>query len=122
MIRPIVLAFAASMLAVAAALPATAADEPAYVGTWGAKGQCKNAQESTDAPMIVTKDGYDQHEAHCKFTEVTQKNAKTWNVKATCTVEGAEQPEAMTLKVSGKKLTITGEGGSAASRVLRRCK
>lgn len=51
--------------------PARAAD-PAFVGTWGIDdAQCKIPQDKQGAPMVITKNGYDQHEAHCAFKKVS---------------------------------------------------
>jgi hypothetical protein len=81
-------------------VPALAAD-PAFVGTWGVdKAQCKLAQDNEGAPMVFTKDGYDQHETHCKFTSVDGKE-NTWKISSECTVEGSAEKFDFTLLVDG---------------------
>ena len=98
--------------------PASAAD-PAYVGTWASDlAQCKVGQERQEAPLVLSKDGYDQHETHCKFTSVDGADNE-WTVKSACTVEGTEQPYDFTLTVSGDTLTVTDEMGA---RDLLLCK
>ncbi len=106
---------AASMLA---SLPARAAD-PAYVGTWASDlAQCKVPQERQEAPLVLSKDGYDQHETHCTFKSVEGADGE-WKVKSDCTVEGSAEPYDFTLIVSGDTLTLTDETGS---RDLLLCK
>ncbi|MDQ8700519.1 hypothetical protein [Hyphomicrobium sp. LHD-15] len=106
----------------AAALLASAsahAADPAYVGTWASDlGQCKVAQERQEAPLVLSKDGYDQHETHCKFKSVDGADGE-WKVKSDCTVEGNAEPYDFTLTVSGDTLTVTDEAGS---RDLLACK
>ncbi len=98
--------------------PARAAD-PAYVGTWASDlAQCKVAQERQEAPLVLSKDGYDQYETHCKFTSV-EGTDNSWTVKSDCTVEGNAQPYDFTLVVSGDTLTVTDDTGS---RDLLMCK
>lgn len=100
-----------------AASGATVAAEPAYVGTWGVDAaQCRKPQDVQGAPMIVRRDGYDQHEAHCAFTSV--KNAGSgWSVVAACSVEGDKQRHTFKLAVAGGRLVMD-EGGSV-SRFIR---
>lgn len=103
---------------IAFAAPAHAQD-PAYVGTWASDlAQCKVGQDRQEAPLVLSKDGYDQHETHCKFTSIDGTDGE-WKVQSDCTVEGAAQPYAFTLTVSGDTLTITDEAGS---RDLLLCK
>jgi hypothetical protein len=107
-------------LAAAAIIPdAALAQTPAYVGTWASRpAQCRLGQEVQDAPMIIKRDGYDQHEAHCKFNSV-QAQGKAWTVKAKCMVEGDTQDYGFVLQVSGNRLTIKDEAGT---RNLARCR
>jgi hypothetical protein len=109
------------LAALAAALvsaPAYAAD-PAYVGTWASDlGQCKVEQDRQEAPLVIAKDRYDQHETHCTFKSVEGED-QDWKVKADCTVEGSAEPYDFTLTVSGDTLTVTDEAGS---NDLLRCK
>lgn len=112
--------FAASTLLIAlgAMAPVRAADA-AYVGTWASDlAQCKVGQDRQEAPLVLSKDGYDQHETHCKFTSVEGADGD-WKVKSNCTVEGDAQPYDFTLTVSGDTLTVTDEAGS---RDLLRCR
>ncbi|HYD15708.1 MAG TPA: hypothetical protein VEA77_04850 [Hyphomicrobium sp.] len=100
-----------AVAAIAATHPANAAD-PAYVGTWASDvAQCKVDQSRQEAPLVLSKDGYDQHETHCKFKSVDESDGQ-WNVKSDCTVEGSAQPYDFTLTVSGDTLTVADEAGS----------
>ncbi len=95
------------------------AQSPAYVGTWASEpAQCRVGQEEDNAPMIMRRDGYDQHEAHCKFTTVTPKGAD-WSVKARCTVEGNNMNINLTLAVAGDRLTVRDEHGAST---YQRCR
>src|SRR5262245_22631682 len=118
-------AWTAAATALAAAIvPGTAAAQspaqsPAYVGTWASRpAQCRVDQSSQNAPLIMRRDGYDQHEAHCRFTSV-RAQGPAWAVKARCTVEGDTQEMDLVLQVSGNRLTIRDEGGA---RTLERCR
>jgi hypothetical protein len=92
--------------------------EPAYVGTWASDlAQCKVGQEKQEAPLVFSKDGYDQYETHCKFKSATASEEE-WKVSADCTVEGNAQPYDFTLTVSGDTLTFTDTTGA---RDLLRC-
>jgi hypothetical protein len=106
---------AASWLGISAAHAADAA----YTGTWSADlAKCKVPQDQTEAPMIVTKNGYDQHEAHCTFKSVKEAGKGEWKVSGSCSVEGDRQAMDETFTVSGNTLSIGGEG---ASQDLLRC-
>ena len=90
-------------LTLGATAPAIAAD-PAFIGTWGAdQAQCKNKQDNEGAPMVFTKDGYDQHETHCKFKSVDGKES-SWKISSECTVEGSAEKFDFTLTVDGDKM------------------
>jgi hypothetical protein len=109
--RRLALLSAALAAGVLVALPAYA-DDPAYVGTWsGDVEQCKAPQDKQGAPMVIAKDRYDQHEAHCEFKSV-EGAAPDWKIKADCTVEGNAQPLDFTFTVSGDTLTITDDTGT----------
>lgn len=102
---------AVAAAAILAALPARA-EEPAYVGTWsGDLEQCKAPQEKQGAPMVIAKDRYDQHEAHCVFSSI-EGTAPDWKIKADCTVEGSTQAMEFAFTVSGDTLTITDDTGT----------
>lgn len=106
------------MAAAALALPA-GADEAPYVGTWALDvTKCNEPQESQDAPLIIAKDRYDQHEVHCAFKSVDAKEGD-YKVAGDCTVEGNPQSYDFTLTVSGATLTFTDEAGA---RDFLRCK
>jgi len=66
--------------------------------------------------MVLRRDGYDQHEAHCKFTRVAKGGA--WSVKARCVVEGNNVNINLTLAVAGDRLTVRDERGPST---YRRC-
>lgn len=105
-------ALAVNVAAHAFAAPPAHAADPAYVGTWASDlAQCGVAQERPEAPLVISKDGYDQHETHCRFTSVDGEDGD-WRVKSECTVEGSAQPYDFTLTVSGTTLTVTDEAGS----------
>ena len=104
-----------------AGLPAAAlAKAPAFTGTWAANlAQCPNRQDSPDAPMILTAAGYDQHEAHCTFSNLKRKG-KTWTAHEACSVEGDPQNSKIKIRVRGSRLTYaTANGG--APWILWRC-
>ena len=88
---------------------AAQAGQPAYVGTWGKDAaQCKNSQETSDAPMLIAKNGYDSHEAHCTFSSI-KKSGNTWTMRTTCSVQGDQQVGKMTLSVNGETVTVDGK-------------
>jgi hypothetical protein len=110
-----VLSIAALVLA---GLPARAEDAP-YVGTWSLElGNCAAAQDTANAPLVITKERLDQHETHCTFKSV-EGNEGDYKVAGDCTVEGKTEPATFTLTVSGDTLTFT---DSAGARDLLRCK
>jgi hypothetical protein len=99
------------------AAPVCAAD-PGYVGTWTTDlAQCKTPQDQQGAPLVVAKDRYDQHEAHCEFKSVEGADPD-WKIKADCTVEGSAEPHEFTFTASGDTLTQT---DAAGSRDLLKC-
>lgn len=109
--RPLGLAALAALIL---AGPARA-DDPAYVGTWASDlAQCKVGQDRQEAPLVLSKDGYDQHETHCTFksAEAAEGGENEWKISADCTVEGSAQPYDFTLIVSGDTLTVTDENGA----------
>jgi hypothetical protein len=120
LLRPLAATFTLAMAcAVAGAVAPAAAKTPAYVGTWAAEtSACRKGQEDRNAPLIMKRTGYDQHETHCKFSSVRALGAG-WQVKAKCQVEGDTQDSDLTLKVKGKELTMRDDAGT---RTLQRCK
>lgn len=111
--------FAALAAGAALATAALAAD-PTFVGTWaGDLGQCKVPQDKAEAPLILTKDRYDQHEAHCTFKKVESTGEGSYQINSICVVEGDNQPYDFSLTVSGDTLTVTDDTGS---RDLLQCK
>ena len=105
-------------VAAGALVAAAHAQTPAYVGKWASQpAQCRVGQEKENAPMVMRRDGYDQHEAHCKFTSVRQK-VRVWAVKAHCTVEGDDVDLDLTLEVADNHLTIRDKNGAST---YRRC-
>lgn len=117
-----IMALAGSLLvALALAVPANTAQAAgaSFTGTWSADlAKCKTPQDDREAPMIVTKSGYDQHEAHCTFKSVKEVGKGEWKVSGTCSVEGDRQAMDETFTVSGNTLSIGGEG---TSQDLLRC-
>ena len=111
--------FAITIAALALASLPLHADDAAYIGTWALNvANCKAPQESQDAPLIIAKDRYDQHEVHCTFTSVTPKDGD-YKVAGDCMVESNQQAYDFTLTVSGDTLTFTDEAGA---RDFLRCK
>ena len=105
----------AALLALAP-LPAFA---QAYVGTWSSDpAQCRNGQEVEDAPMIIKRDRYDQHETHCVFSGLRQRG-DTWTGQEQCRVEGTSRRGRITLKATGDTLSIDEGPGP---RRLQRCR
>jgi hypothetical protein len=101
----------AALIAAGLATPASA-DDPSFVGTWaGDLEQCKTPQEQQGAPMVIAKDRYDQHEAHCEFKSV-EGAAPDWKIKADCTIEGGTQAMDFAFTTSGDTLTITDDTGT----------
>ena len=95
------------------------ADDPPFIGKWSLDPTyCSTGQESENAPLVIAKDRYDQHESHCTFKSVEAKNSD-WKIASECTVEGSAMPYDFTLTVSGNTLTITDSGGA---RDFLRCK
>ena len=102
----------------ALALPVRADDAP-YVGTWALDiANCNTPQDSQNAPLVIAKDRYDQHEVHCTFKSVDTKESD-YKIAGDCTVEGNAQSYDFTLTVSGDTLTFTDEAGA---RDFLRCK
>jgi hypothetical protein len=102
------------------ATPSMAAKAPAFTGTWGTNtAQCANPQDVQDAPMIVTAAGYDQHETHCTFSNIKRRGLN-WMMKASCSVEGDQQVEPLSLTVKGDRLTY--RWGTGAPQKLVRCR
>jgi hypothetical protein len=100
-----------------AATVSAPAQSPDYVGTWAEKtAQCRLGQDREDAPMVMKKSGYDEHETHCSFTSVRKRGA-SWAVAAKCSVDGDNQNIKMTLKRAGNRLEIGGD----LTRTLQRC-
>lgn len=118
------LSLALALLGASGFAAATRADdpppaEPGYVGTWASDlAQCKVGQDRQEAPLVFSKDGYDQYETHCRFKSAEPSDSD-WKVSADCTVEGNAQPYDFTLTVSGDTLTLTDDTGA---RDLLRCK
>lgn len=110
--------FALMLLAVSFAASARAEEAP-YVGTWALEvANCGKPQEDKDAPLVIAKDRYDQHEVHCTFKSVEAKGGD-YKIAGDCMVEGNPQAYDFTLTVSGDTLTFTDEAGA---RDFLRCK
>ena len=97
---------------------ASAADQD-FTGTWSLDpANCSAGQENQNAPLVMTKERYDQHESHCAFKSVEGGNGE-WKIAAECTVEGGQMPYDFSLTLSGDTLTFTDSGGP---RDFLRCK
>ena len=104
----------AAALLIAALLSAGAAraDDPPFVGKWSLDpNYCSTGQEDQNAPLVIAKDRYDQHESHCTFKSVEGKDSD-WKITSDCTAEGSAMPYDFTLTVSGDTLTFTDSGGA----------
>ena len=110
---------APSARAAAPARTANGAANPAYVGTWAIDpASCKIPQDSQGAPMILRRNRYDQHEAHCAFKSV-RRSSNAWWVSAQCVAEGSKQRDRFTLRVKGDTL-IMAHGNIGIT--MKRCK
>ena len=115
-------AAALGFLVVAVAVASGAFAEPAspFVGKWAAQpAQCRLGHDSPEAPMIVRRDGYDQHEAHCTFKSV-RPQPPAWAIKAECTVEGNKEDYDFVFQVANNRLTIRQQ--DVAPQTLQRCR
>jgi hypothetical protein len=113
-----VVATFATFAATALASQGAAAQTPPFVGKWASQApQCRLGQQSENAPMIIRRDGYDQHETHCKFKSV-RPQMPAYAIKAQCEVEGDMQDVDLVFQVAGNRLTIRDEAGA---RVLQKC-
>ena len=104
--------------AVALALPIepVRAEDAPYVGTWALDiATCKTPQDSQDAPLVIAKDRYDQHEVHCSFKSVTPKDSD-YKISGNCMVEGNPQAYDFTLTVSRRHAHLHRRGRRTASR------
>ena len=95
------------------AAPAASAEaDAAYVGTWADDpAQCGKPQDTEDAPMVLGKDRFDQHEAHCTFSSVSG-NGNEWKVSSKCSVEGDEQAYDFGLSLADKTLSMIDDAGT----------
>jgi hypothetical protein len=82
-------------------------ETPTYVGTWAADlASCSVPQEQEGAPYIVVIDGFDQHEAHCRFTNVDALAEDDWRAGGECTVDGDSYNTALDLRIENGALRI----------------
>ena len=49
------------------------------------------AQENQNAPLVIAKDRYDQHESHCTFKSVDGKDSD-WKIAPTAPSKAAPRP------------------------------
>lgn len=110
---------AAILVAALLATTSARAEDPGFVGTWSLDpASCGAPQESENAPLVIAKDRYDQHESHCAFKSVDGGNGE-WKIASECTIEGSPTPYDFSLTLSGDTLTFTDSGGP---RDFLRCK
>ena len=97
----------------AAASPSVdTAGNPLYVGTWADDpAQCSIAQDRENAPMVMAKDHFDQHESHCSFKSVSG-HENEWKVTSECSVEGESQIYEFGMSVADKQLTMLDDAGT----------
>jgi hypothetical protein len=120
MIRSLCLLSAVALLGAALFSVGAVAQQPAYVGTWALKSaQCRLNQRDPNAPLIMRRNGYDQHETHCRFSRIRARGRSTWTLLAACTVQGDKRTSTLTLAVSRNRLTMRNRSGR---RVLTRCR
>ncbi|MFA5901432.1 MAG: hypothetical protein WC829_20205 [Hyphomicrobium sp.] len=113
-----ILAAAVLATAIVSVAPAVAGD-PAFVGTWSLDpANCGAGQESENAPLVIAKDRYDQHESHCSFKSVAGGDGE-WKIASQCSIEGSPTDYDFSLILSGNTLTFTDSGGP---RDFLRCK
>ena len=111
---------AAGLLLMAGANSASAKPR-AYEGKWAPKlAQCRNPQDTLDAPWIVTRNGYNQFETHCTFSNVTG-GGKLWRANVKCLVEGSVEADKFVMRVVGSQLRIA-QSTPAGAYVLHRCR
>lgn len=109
----------AAVLALAAVAASPAAAQTSYAGKWASNGlECLLDQSVPGAPLLLQASRYDQHEAHCSFSSVRKSGPGSWQVRATCSVEGDRQRHRFTMSVAGDTLTIRDRRGA---RTLLRC-
>lgn len=112
------LALGSALAAGALMLGSTAASAQAYVGTWGTNAaQCRVDQSRQNAPLILSRNRYDQHEAHCTFASVQKTGSASWRMRARCSVEGDRQAHTFDISVDGRTLTL--RDGYGARRLVR---
>jgi hypothetical protein len=103
----------------AAGVAAAAGNAPAYVGKWGSsKAQCRQAEGTPAAPMVIRAGGYDQYETHCTFSGIS-RSGTTWRMTASCAVDGDTAREPLRLTVTGRQLTY--RWGTGAPQRMVRC-
>lgn len=111
-------AWTAALLTVSGIAMPAGNEDAAFVGTWGVDAaQCATPQDLPNAPIVMTRRGYDRHETHCRFQR-TDRISGGWSVHATCLVEGAGMEVRFRLERSGPDLVITEDGHA---RRFRRC-
>ena len=114
------LALGGALAAGALMLGSASASAQAYVGTWGTNAaQCRVDQSRQNAPLILSRNRYDQHEAHCTFASVQKTGSSSWRMRARCSVEGDRQAHTFDISVDGRTLTLRDGYGS---RRLVRCR
>jgi hypothetical protein len=97
----------------------SSASATTYVGTWAANAaQCGVDQSRQNAPLVIGRGRYDQHETHCTFTSLRKSGASTWRMRARCTVAGNRQTHTFSLAVDGDALAMRDRYGV---RKLVRC-
>ncbi len=102
------------------AVPVTVAagKSTAYEGTWAEDPtQCGKEQDVEDAPMVMGRGRFDQHEAHCTFKSISG-NANEWKVTAECSVEGDSQAYEFGMSVADKQLAMVDDAGT---HIYARC-
>ena len=83
----------AAALLIAALLSAGAAraDDPPFVGKWSLDpNYCSTVQEDQNAPLVIAKDRYDQHESHCTFKSSGCTSAGSGTAQPTAYLRNSE--------------------------------
>ena len=112
------MALGGALVAAASMVGSASASAQAYVGTWGTNAaQCRVDQSRQNAPLILSRNRYDQHEAHCTFASARKTGPSSWQMRARCSVEGDRQAHTFDISVEGRMLTL--RDGYGARRLIR---
>jgi hypothetical protein len=99
-------------------LPSPPGGPAAFVGTWAMSAAgCSIDQSMEDAPLLLSADGYDQHETHCRFDGLREPRPGRFETRTQCEVQGDTQEGVLEFEVQGDTLTLY--PGAHARRLVR---